>query len=280
MRLKHLGLALLLIGAAGATSPAFAQNSTATVTASLNARSGPSTAYGVLFVMPAGASVGVLDCTAARTWCQVSYTGRVGWASARYLSFGGAVSGDPDPVVVTPGGGVSARVTASLNMRRGPSTAYGTIIAIPAGATVRVNQCIEGYAWCEATYAGYTGWVSARYLQYGQQSFTIAAPRLGIRLTINFGGGQQPLPPPTQQARACFYADFNYTGPSFCLNRGQDLSALDPNWNDRISSIRVEGGASVIVCEDFGFGGQCLQYNQNVAQLSNFNDRISAIQVR
>lgn len=277
MRLTKLPFIILLAGAALAASPAAAQEDFATVTTALNARSGPSTAYAVLFVMPAGANVGVLDCPTPRTWCQVSYSGRIGWASARYLRFGGvAVSGDPDPVVVNPGA-VTARTTVTLNMRRGPSTAYAAFIAIPAGATVRVTRCVEGYVWCEVVYAGYTGWVAARYLQYGQQSITIAGPRIGLQLTLNFG--QQP-PPPQVPSRACFYGDWDLAGPSFCLNPGQDLRSLDANWNDRISSIRIEGGAEVLACEHFDYDGRCATYRTSVGRLTGANDVISSIRVR
>lgn len=55
----------------------------AVVTTDLNVRSGPGTGYPVISSIPTGASVNVGRCTGS--WCQVGG----GWASARYLAFGG-----------------------------------------------------------------------------------------------------------------------------------------------------------------------------------------------
>jgi uncharacterized protein YraI len=263
MRPFNIALAALAIGGTVATStPAAAQTQSATVITSLNARSGPGTGYAVVFVMPAGAQVGVYDC-AGSGWCQILYGNRTGWASSRYLQFGGgAVSGDPDPVVV-PVTGATARVTVQLNMRRGPGTSYGVVIAIPAGATVSVGQCVSSNTWCQASYGRYSGWVAARYLQYAAN----AGPR--FRLSITFGASGQ----------ACFFEHWNYEGDSFCLRAGDDVAALN-NWNDRISSIRVEAGAEVTVCRDFNYQGPCTTITANVPQLVTWNDTISAIRVR
>ena len=74
---------------AGAAALAFSLPSAAeaqsygAVIQDLNLRSGPSTGYRVLAVMPGGAPVSVHHCTGG--WCQVTFGGRTGWASQRYL---------------------------------------------------------------------------------------------------------------------------------------------------------------------------------------------------
>jgi len=51
--------------------------------------------------------------------------------------------------------------------------------------------------------------------------------------------------------------------------------------DDRISSFRVEGGATVTACEDFNYGGRCLQFGSNAVQLSgDANDSISSIRMQ
>lgn len=277
-----------------AARPAEAQPANqATVTTALNLRGGPSTQYGVVLVMPAGATVTVSQCTAAGDWCEVRYNGRNGWTAARYLNFQVAASGTPTPPPASgpPAGQgqVTAQTTVTLNMREGPSTGYRVILAIPAGATVTVNRCTDGYAWCELTYRGHTGWSAARYLratapQYQQQPIENVGAQLGLQLFqfILDQIGQQQNPPPAQQRtpaanEVCFYRDFDYGGPVACARMGQSDESLASEWNDAISSIRVGANARVEVCTDFGYGGVCRTVSGDVARLpGELNDRISS----
>jgi uncharacterized protein YraI len=59
----------------------------ARVTADLNMRSGPSTRYARIAVIPAGREVDVVQCQGG--WCSVQFRGIVGWVSGRYLAQGG-----------------------------------------------------------------------------------------------------------------------------------------------------------------------------------------------
>lgn len=61
---------------------------------------------------------------------------------------------------------MSAVTGSSVNMRQGPDTSYEVIRLVPAGATVRVNTCLEGVSWCDVTYGADTGWVSGNFLTY------------------------------------------------------------------------------------------------------------------
>ncbi len=82
--------------------------------------------------------------------------------------------------------------------------------------------------------------------------------------TTQIGAGT----PPQNQAAACFFADFGFQGASFCLNGGATVGLLDADWNDRISSIRVDQGLTVQVCRDGNFGGWCEEYTGDVPQLA------------
>jgi uncharacterized protein YraI len=86
-KLLAAGAALILSGAVAAAAPA-------TVSTDLNMRSGPGTEYGVVTTIPAGAIVDVGGCTGS--WCEVSFRGASGFASASYLS------GAPSAAVVVP----------------------------------------------------------------------------------------------------------------------------------------------------------------------------------
>jgi uncharacterized protein YraI len=107
--------ALLVAGAAavGLTAPGFAQEFVQT-TSDLNLRGGPGTDHPVVTTMPAGAEVEILQCPEPGTWCELSFAGNVGWASANFLTVDPAPTGaieerrvteprDPAPAPATGG---------------------------------------------------------------------------------------------------------------------------------------------------------------------------------
>jgi cell wall-associated NlpC family hydrolase len=67
-----------------------------TTTGNLNLRTGPSTTYAVLLVMPAGAVVDVLNTAAQTGFLNVRFSGTAGWASTKYLE-AGATTTTPAP---------------------------------------------------------------------------------------------------------------------------------------------------------------------------------------
>lgn len=78
---RHIRTMLIAAGALGlAAAPAAAE----VVTHALNLRSGPGLGHPVIAAMPAGARVDAGSCSGS--WCRVTWRGRSGWASARYLS--------------------------------------------------------------------------------------------------------------------------------------------------------------------------------------------------
>lgn len=54
-------------------------------TANVNMRSGPSTAYPAVVVVPNGANVTIHGCLQDRPWCDVSFRGGRGWVAGRYV---------------------------------------------------------------------------------------------------------------------------------------------------------------------------------------------------
>lgn len=128
------------------------------------------------------------------------------------------------------------------------------------------------------------------------------------------GGGAYPPPPPSQgggggwykpgpgdtwppsgnwnggnwgRGGACFYKDSNFRGEYICLRRGESRPSI--GMNDRISSIRVFGGARVTFWIDSNFNGQRGNTPSDIPNLSNWrvpgmnhswNDRISSIRVQ
>lgn len=67
-------------------SPAIAEAATrGFATANVNMRSGPSTAYPAVVVVPNGAPVTIHGCLNDRAWCDVSFNRGRGWVSANYV---------------------------------------------------------------------------------------------------------------------------------------------------------------------------------------------------
>lgn len=54
--------------------------------------------------------------------------------------------------------------TSGVNMRAGPGTAYRVIDTIPRRGQVEIHGCVAASNWCEVSWDGARGWVSASYL--------------------------------------------------------------------------------------------------------------------
>ncbi len=76
-------LAFATLVAAG--SPTLAEAAPALSTANVNMRSGPSTGYPAVQVVPAGSRVEIFGCMQSANWCDVAYRGYRGWVSGSYL---------------------------------------------------------------------------------------------------------------------------------------------------------------------------------------------------
>lgn len=94
--LKRWLLALgLLAGAAGLAEAA----TVAVATGNVNLRAGPSTAYPVVTVVPAGARIVTHGCLEGYSWCDIAFGGARGWVAANYIR----IVDQGAPVVLTPG---------------------------------------------------------------------------------------------------------------------------------------------------------------------------------
>ncbi len=85
-----------------------------------------------------------------------------------------------------------------------------------------------------------------------------------------------------ERNRVCFFEHVGFGGRSFCMRPGDVQNNLVPSgWNDKISSIKVEGRAEATVCEHVQFGGRCQEVSSDLRQLGpRWNDLISSIRVR
>lgn len=96
----------------------------------------------------------------------------------------------------------------------------------------------------------------------------------------------RPHPP---HAGACFYKDSHFQGDYFCLRAGERWPSMPAGFNDKITSVRVFGGARLRVFNGDDFRGANFLVVRDVYDLrrialaenpsKNWNDRISSIAV-
>lgn len=130
-------------------------------TANLNLRAGPGTHYAVVLVMPAGSSFKV-GGSFNKGFLPGRYNGIKGWASADYLTLGGASSSAASSPPASSATGTRT-VTTGLNLRAGPSTGDRILTTMPAGASVTLTgQASNGFV--SVTYQGMNGWAYQDYL--------------------------------------------------------------------------------------------------------------------
>jgi len=73
----------------------------------------------------------------------------------------------------------------------------------------------------------------------------------------------------------CVYDRPDYEGREQCWNVGMDVGDLgrSGNWSDRISSIRVFGGAAVVLYRDINFNGESVTIDRDVPDLDQVTAR-------
>lgn len=129
----------------------------AVVTANLNLRSGPGTSHSILRVIPKGSTVTTCD-TGQVGFLTVGYNGTTGYASAEYLAPPGSAPSPPQP-------SGTAKTTAGVDLRSGPSTTHQVLRVVPAGAPIATTETVQnGVRY--VTHDGLPGWMSNQYLTW------------------------------------------------------------------------------------------------------------------
>jgi hypothetical protein len=305
-------LVLLLLLVTGFASSAEAQSYQAQVTTNVNMREGPGTQFRVITTIRAGTIVPVFGCYQGFAWCNVLYNNNRGWVSAQFLRdpqrgaplssvgqqlglsilqfFLNQIPGRPGG----PGPGLppinpnQVCFFADFNFQgasfcasRGQSDPD-----LPGSwndriSSIRVGANSGGVLLCrDFFFQGGCDFHTSDVAQLpANRNDTASSFRVGSGNPGPFPPGPPP-PPPPPQGQVCFYSDWNFQGQSFCRGAGDQNGALSPQWNDQISSIRVDPSVWVQVCSDFSFQGQCQSLGGNVSQLTgNANDSISSYRI-
>ncbi|SFV29874.1 SH3 domain-containing protein [Devosia crocina] len=200
-----------------------------------------------------------------------------------------------------------AFANSGADVRQGPSYDSPVIGYAPQGAKLDANCDPRG--WCQVTGTdrrnSFAGWMESRFVTFSDAGIEPAPPRAprppapqpfpggnnGPNWSFDFNFGN-PVPPPRPQpqpprpqpvyeeAGACFFTERNFRGASFCLEEGQQYARLPRDWNDRIRSVEVYGGASVDLCSDNNFYGNCVTVRSDTGRLpSGVERRVSSVEV-
>lgn len=113
-----------------------------------------------------------------------------------------------------------------------------------------------------------------------------------LALASSLAASAQPLPP---QGRVLLFPEPNYRGDPLVVEAGAVIENLEytrtagRKWNDRISSVRLEGPVVLVLYEDAYFRGATATLTRNAADLSalslgdrrgtSWDDRISSLRV-
>jgi uncharacterized protein YraI len=170
--------------------------------------------------------------------------------------------------------GTEAFATATVNVRSGPGTGYRVVDALRPGEAVEIRNCSGN--WCHVIKSGPDGWVAKSYLGTAAKQRVRRTPNVNFSIEIGFGNNRGRF----ARGEVCFYEHFNYKGDSFCVESGEQANWVGDSWNDRISSVKVKGGAAVRVFEHANYAGAAATVRRSVPKLNNFNDQISSYQAR
>lgn len=192
----------------------------------------------------------------------------------------------------------SAQVTSNTQLFSGPD-ATQVIGQMSAGEVVQVYDCSGGYCQVQGM-RGQAGWISSGAFvvldqpQPAPQPVPLPQP-IPQPQPVPLPHPQpwpqphpqpwpQPQPPKPQppvydEAGACFYSERDFGGYSFCLDEGDSYNRLR-NWNDRIRSVEVFGGARVDLCSGENLYGSCITLRSDASRLpSQLDRRASSVDV-
>ena len=114
---------------------------------SVNFRSGPSTSYKSYGMLPVGTEVLVIEYTNS-TWYKVSYNNKVGYIHTNYLA---------EKVTTPLASNEYIVLGSSINVRKGPSTAYARLTTLSRGKRVTVTG--KSGNWYKVSINNKTGYI-------------------------------------------------------------------------------------------------------------------------
>lgn len=134
-----------------------------------------------------------------------------------------------------------------------------------------------------------TGWSGPAHTQATGMSDALIEQVLTHYMAVPPRGATPPPPPPPPPPVASdpsFYLHVDFTGSS--LSAGSNMAYVGSAWNDRVSSVHVPAGRTVVLFQHADFGGESLTLTADESDLrrhpgpgpdGTWNDVASSIQV-
>lgn len=173
-----------------------------------------------------------------------------------------------------------AVTSADVSAYSGPSFDSGYVGIVPANTSVVVERCENNF--CMIYYGRSPVWIEKLYIvEVAPPPAPPPQPQPLPQPPVNPGWPwphpqpqPQPQPPPVfeDSAGACFYSERNFRGSSFCVDEGDSYSRLR-NWDNKIRSVEVFGGARVDLCTDSNYRGSCVTLRRDASRLPTQIDR-------
>ena len=129
----------------------------ARTTAGVNVRSGPGTNYSSKTVIASGTSITVTDRSNSEWYAVKLSNGMTGYIYSIYIELQSSAGGSTS-------GGVQAKTTAGVNLRRGAGTSFGVIRVVATGTTVTVTEATNAQWYKVKLSDGTEGYIFTEYL--------------------------------------------------------------------------------------------------------------------
>ena len=129
----------------------------ARTTAGVNVRSGPGTNYTSKTVIASGTSITVTDRSNSEWYAVKLSNGMTGYIYSIYIELQSSSGSSTS-------GGVQAKTTAGVNLRRGAGTSFGVIRVVATGTTVTVTEATNAQGYKVKLSDGTEGYIFTEYL--------------------------------------------------------------------------------------------------------------------
>ncbi len=223
----------------------------------LNVRSGPGRNFNVVGTLAPGELVEVTQCDSNR-WCFITRDGPEGWVSSNLLA-------------AAPGSSPSG-AECTLEFGRGTGGPPGLSVSCADGTVIMMTD--QPASEAPAPVAAAPTETPAPAPAATPEPVAAPEPTNQPVATATATPGRVG-----EEPRVCFYVNANFSGPQFCTGPGQ-VEALNPVFNNKISSVRTYGGAQARLCVDQALEGSCLTVTGDTANLdASVADLISSIDV-
>ena len=179
--------------------------------------------------------------------------------------------------------------TATAGVVRQAATDYTSGVTVSGSTATIWFKSAVNTSWVDVHYSLNGGGLQNLRMTYNgataryEQSVPVAnGNTLSYSFTYNNGALAYDTPSASytvgNSGLACFYADANFQGDSFCA--GADSGWVGAAWNDRISSLKVQNGYQVQLFNDINYGGVSKTFSGDTAYVGNdFNDLASSFKI-